>query len=93
MTEPRIVPIVPITKRELRRILDSFVIRRPPRPLESFPEMMTPAEVAEVLRIGRTKLYEALSTGEIPCVRVGSQIRVARRAVAIIINGKVTKNS
>ena len=38
--------------------------------------LLRPPEVAEVLGIGRSKVYELLAQGTLPLVRVGRSIRV-----------------
>ena len=38
--------------------------------------LLRPVEAAEVIGIGRSKLYELLSTGELPSIRIGSSVRV-----------------
>lgn len=43
-----------------------------------FPNVMTVAEVAAYLRIGRTTAYELIKNGKIPSVKIGRQIRVFR---------------
>lgn len=43
--------------------------------------LLTPRELAQVLRLGRNKTYELLASGAIPVIRVGRAIRVPRRAV------------
>lgn len=45
-------------------------------------ELLTVEEVAEYLRIDRSTLYRLLHRGEIPCLRVGSNYRVARGTLA-----------
>jgi excisionase family DNA binding protein len=35
-------------------------------------------EVANILGIGRTKVFEMLATGELPVVRIGRSVRVPR---------------
>jgi excisionase family DNA binding protein len=39
--------------------------------------LLTPREAADVLGIGRSKLYELLSTGVIPSIRIGTCRRIA----------------
>jgi len=39
--------------------------------------LLRPPEVAEVLGIGRSKVYELLAQGALPLVRVGRSIRVS----------------
>ena len=38
--------------------------------------LLTPEETAEVMGIGRTKVYELLRAGDIDCVRIGACRRV-----------------
>lgn len=48
-------------------------------PAHTRPIAASPAEAARLIGIGRTKLYEALSSGVLPSYRVGTRrlIRVA----------------
>ena len=41
-------------------------------------EFLTRAEVCDLLGIGATKLWMMTSSGEIPVVRIGRSVRVAR---------------
>lgn len=43
--------------------------------------LLKPMEVAEILRIGRSHVYELLATGELPSIRVGRCIRVSKRSL------------
>lgn len=45
------------------------------------PVLMTPRELAELLKLGRNKTYELLASGELPIIRFGRAIRVPRSAV------------
>ena len=47
--------------------------------------LMTVEEVADHLRIGRTRVYAYMSTGELPSVRVGKSRRVRRADVETFI--------
>ena len=38
--------------------------------------LLRPSEAAEVLGLGRTKTYQLIAAGELPCVRVGGAVRV-----------------
>ena len=38
--------------------------------------LLRPAEAADVLGVGRSKLYELIAQGVIPTVRVGSRLRI-----------------
>lgn len=49
------------------------------------------AEVAELLRISRTKVYQLIATGEIPSLHVGRSRRVPLRALADWIEEQTTR--
>jgi len=38
--------------------------------------LLKPIEAAELLGIGRTRMYEMLACGEIPSIRIGRSVRV-----------------
>jgi len=38
--------------------------------------LLRPAEAAEAIGIGRSKLYELLADGELPSIRVGGRVRI-----------------
>lgn len=42
-------------------------------------EWLKVPEVAEVLRIARSRAYELVQNGEIPAVRIGRSVRVSRK--------------
>ena len=42
-------------------------------------EWLKVPEVAEVLRIARSRAYELVADGEMPSVRIGRSVRVSRR--------------
>ncbi len=46
---------------------------------ERHPEWLKVPEVAEVLRIARSRAYELVGSGEIPSVRIGRSVRVNRK--------------
>lgn len=43
-------------------------------------EWLKVPEVAEVLRIARSRAYELVAVGEIPAVRIGRSVRVSCRS-------------
>jgi excisionase family DNA binding protein len=47
--------------------------------LERDKEYLKVSEMAAFLRIGRTRAYEMVGSGEIPSVRIGRSVRVSRR--------------
>jgi excisionase family DNA binding protein len=42
-------------------------------------EYLKVPEVAEVLRIARSRAYELVANGEIPSIRIGRSVRVSRK--------------
>ena len=46
---------------------------------EQRQEYLKVPEVAEVLRIARSRAYELVGSGEIPSVRIGRSVRVSRK--------------
>jgi len=38
--------------------------------------LLRPAEVAETLGLGRTRVYALIGAGEIPSIRIGGSVRV-----------------
>lgn len=42
-------------------------------------EWLKVPEVAEVLRIARSRAYELVGSGEIPSIRIGRSVRVSRK--------------
>lgn len=51
----------------------------------------TVEEAAKVLGIGRNTAYEAVRTGEIPCLRVGGRILVPKAAVNRLLENPANK--
>jgi excisionase family DNA binding protein len=50
---------------------------------ESGPEplLLHASEVAKILGIGRSKVYEMTSSGELPVVKIGTSVRVPKKAL------------
>lgn len=46
--------------------------------MTELPTVLTVDEMAAVLRVGRTSIYEAIKRGEIRACRIGRTVRVAR---------------
>lgn len=53
-------------------------------------DVLTVEEVAEILRLGRNAIYEAVGRAEIPHRRIGKRIRFSRRAIAAWLDGEVS---
>lgn len=51
-------------------------------------EYLKVPEVAEFLRIGRSRAYELVGSGEIPSVRIGRSVRVSRRKLERWLEGQ-----
>lgn len=43
------------------------------------PLLLKAEEVAKMLGLGRTKVYEMMGSGELPVVRIGTAVRVPRK--------------
>jgi excisionase family DNA binding protein len=48
--------------------------------------LLTPREAADVLGIGRSKLYELLRSGTVPSVRIGRCRRIAALDLAAVVD-------
>jgi excisionase family DNA binding protein len=48
--------------------------------------LLTPREAADVLGIGRSKLYELLRTGVVPSVHIGRCRRIAAHDLAAVVD-------
>ena len=38
--------------------------------------LLRPVEAAELIGVGRSKLYQLLASGDLPSIRIGSSVRV-----------------
>jgi excisionase family DNA binding protein len=47
--------------------------------------LLTVEEAAEVLSLGRTKVYELIAAGEIPTVKIGRARRVSAKALTVFV--------
>lgn len=54
-------------------------------------ELLTLAELEELLKVGRTTIYRLLSTREIPSYRIGRSVRVRRTDVDRWLEGRREK--
>ena len=53
--------------------------------------LLRPSEAAEVLGVGRSKLYELITDGVIPTVQVGHRMRVPVNALRAWIDAEISK--
>jgi excisionase family DNA binding protein len=59
----------------------------PPVRLQDFPDVLTVGEVAQVLRIGRGSVYEAIKDRRIPSLKMGNRLLVPRCQLERILQG------
>lgn len=52
---------------------------------------MRAEEVARLLGLGRSKVYEMMQAGELPVVRIGRSVRVARAALEEWVRANTNK--
>ena len=50
------------------------------------PVLLTPEEAADALRLGRSKVYDLIRTGELESVKVGKCRRVPVDALSAFVN-------
>jgi excisionase family DNA binding protein len=55
----------------------------PPKTYDDLPDLLTVAELAAWLRLGRNTAYEIVRRGEIQHVRFGRSIRIPKTALLI----------
>ena len=55
---------------------DDWTGEREERKAESFPVLLTPAEVMEILGVGKNTVYRLLNSGALKGVRLGRSWRV-----------------
>ena len=51
--------------------------------------LLKPAEAADAMGMGRSKIYELLASGELPSIRVGSSLRVPVKALSDWISDRM----
>ena len=51
------------------------------------PAVLTVAETARLLRLGRNQAYAAIKSGQIRAIRIGSSYRVPRAAIEELLGG------
>ena len=54
------------------------------------PLLLKPIEAADVLRVGRSKIYELIAEGAIPTVQVGKRTRIPLEALRAWIRDGMT---
>jgi excisionase family DNA binding protein len=54
------------------------------------PLVVTPEEAAQILRVGRTKIYALMARGELQSVRIGKSRRIPYAAIEAFIESRTT---
>ena len=54
--------------------------------------LLTVAEVASILRISRSFVYQLIGRGVFPCVRIGRSVRIRPKDIQQYISQNLTKN-
>jgi len=57
---------------------------------EDFPELLTPEEVGDLLKIATSTVYKYLREGKIPGIRIGSVWRVNKIDLLTLLESKKT---
>jgi len=52
---------------------------------EEFPELITPEQVADILKIKLSTVYKYLNEGKIPGIRIGSLWRIDKKELLILL--------
>jgi len=52
---------------------------------EEFPELITPEQVADILKIKLSTVYKYLNEGKIPDIRIGSLWRIDKKELLILL--------
>ncbi len=55
--------------------------------------LFRPAEVAEAIGIGRSKVYALLASGELPSIRIGGSVRVPVNALRAWIDRQLAEHT
>ena len=55
--------------------------------------LLKPAEVNEILGLGRSKVYELLACGDLPSIRIGRCIRIPKSSLEGWIKERITGQS
>lgn len=53
--------------------------------------LLRPVEAAELIGVGRSKVYELIASGEIPSIRIGSSVRVPLESLREWIGARVRR--
>jgi excisionase family DNA binding protein len=54
-------------------------------------DLLTPREVAEVMRVSTMTVYRLIKSGELPAIRVGKHLRIRSVDVATFLDDRVVR--
>ncbi len=60
---------------------DGATSSNPRLSLDDLPDLLSVGEVAEVLRISRSKVYELVASRQLPAYKPGGRLRIQKKAV------------
>lgn len=63
----------------------TYPFEREDSPLDSFPTLLTPLEVMDILGVGKNTVYRLLNSGELQGFRVGKSWRVTANSLQIFM--------
>ena len=61
---------------------------QPPMTLATAPDVLTVDEAAKLFRLGRNGMYECVRRGEIPFVKLGKRILIAKTTIHRMLAGE-----
>jgi excisionase family DNA binding protein len=56
-------------------------------------DLLTPREVAEVMRVSTMTVYRLIKSGELPAIRVGKHLRIRGADVVTFLDDRVVHSS
>lgn len=56
-------------------------------------DLLTPREVAEVMRVSTMTVYRLIKSGELPAIRVGKHLRIRGHDVAQFLDARVVRRA
>jgi excisionase family DNA binding protein len=75
---------------DIEGILYNFRLRLSSTKILSMDKLLLrPVEAAEVISVGRSKVYELIASGDLPSIRIGASVRVPVDALKAWISQRV----
>lgn len=67
-------------------------MNKPATEVDTKPRLLRANDVAKILNVSLALAYRLLQTGEIPCVRIGTAVRVRSEDLEAYIDANLTRN-